>query len=196
MRKNSFRGVVDTVFGGEKPVEDKEEGPKGIKKGKMVQNGKRKAEESVERMAEVAEKPLSKRELKRRAKKARLEGAGEEVDGKDASIKISTDAKEHGDVGSIPRPTTTGTPTEVIKEYVLISNEGSCPSPRWTWLPGTFGSVTMTDGSTPRTEVDTAAVIVVVVSVTKTTTSTPLAAREPVERDATTLFATLADAMV
>ncbi|KAL8705328.1 MAG: hypothetical protein Q9201_001527, partial [Fulgogasparrea decipioides] len=101
MRKNSFRGVVDTVFGGEKPVEDKEEGPKGIKKGKMVQNGKRKAEESVERMAEVAEKPLSKRELKRRAKKARLEGAGEEVDGKDASIKISTDAKEHGD-GDVP----------------------------------------------------------------------------------------------
>ncbi|KAL8723291.1 MAG: hypothetical protein Q9181_007317 [Wetmoreana brouardii] len=128
MRTSSFRGVVDVVFGGEKPVEEKEEGPKGKKKGKMVQNGKRKAEEEgVEKVAEKeVEKLPSKRELKRRAKKARLEGAEEDGDGKDASVKKATNAKGNGNgngdvpmadaVGSIPLPTTTGTLTDVIKE--------------------------------------------------------------------------------
>lgn len=52
MRRRSYRGVVDVVFGGEKPVEEVE--PKGEKGGKrketekVVKELKRKADESVD----------------------------------------------------------------------------------------------------------------------------------------------------
>ncbi|KAL9025248.1 MAG: hypothetical protein Q9196_005893, partial [Gyalolechia fulgens] len=56
-------------------------------------NGKRKAED--DEMGEEGEKPLSKREMKRRAKKARMERAIEAGDEKNqdgwASVKAKTD---------------------------------------------------------------------------------------------------------
>ncbi|KAL8778634.1 MAG: hypothetical protein Q9194_001891 [Teloschistes cf. exilis] len=75
MRKKSFKGVVDVVFGGEKPVEKKgaETETKGKGQSKGTQNLKRKAED--EGVRNEAEKPLSKREMKRRAHKARMETA-------------------------------------------------------------------------------------------------------------------------
>ncbi|KAL9578919.1 MAG: hypothetical protein Q9212_005412, partial [Teloschistes hypoglaucus] len=75
MRKKSFRGVVDVVFGGEKPAEKNGGEAKTKEKGKKkgTQNLKRKAEE--EGVQNEAEKPLSKREMKRRAHKARMETA-------------------------------------------------------------------------------------------------------------------------
>ncbi|KAL8663943.1 MAG: hypothetical protein Q9202_003492 [Teloschistes flavicans] len=75
MRRSSFRGVVDVVFGGEKPAEKKggEAETKGKGKSKGTQTLKRKAED--EGVENEAEKPLSKREMKRRAHKARMEAA-------------------------------------------------------------------------------------------------------------------------
>ena len=96
IRKSSYRGVVDVVFGGEKPKE-KEFGGKGQGKGKGEQalNGKRKAQdEVVEKMEE--EKPLSKREMKRRAKKARLERATEPCDDADMPATVTAVAKDNG----------------------------------------------------------------------------------------------------
>jgi ribonuclease P/MRP protein subunit RPP1 len=77
MKRTSWRGVIDVVNGGEKPL------PKVIDKvsnKKTAQNVaiRESNAESLKRKASLdsapeAEKPLSKREMKRRAKKARLE---------------------------------------------------------------------------------------------------------------------------
>ncbi|KAJ5097618.1 hypothetical protein N7456_008339 [Penicillium angulare] len=84
LKRTSWRGIVDIVHGGEKvnvekPAPTKKGGPNAkvssdVDKG--ADNLKRKASIGSEAVNEEAEKPLSKRELKRRAKKARLE-AGE-----------------------------------------------------------------------------------------------------------------------
>ncbi|KAI9698481.1 MAG: hypothetical protein M1836_004062 [Candelina mexicana] len=73
MKRRSFRGVIDVVYGGERPE------PKGAKEdttaAKQVENEKRKAEaiSGGGEKADQLEAPISKREQKRRAKKARLE---------------------------------------------------------------------------------------------------------------------------
>jgi ribonuclease P/MRP protein subunit RPP1 len=82
-KRTSWRGIVDVVDGGEKPK------PKADKSGpgqKPKQKGKPESEsngDSLKRKASVeeTEKPLSKREMKRRAKKARL-GV---IDGEDSA---------------------------------------------------------------------------------------------------------------
>lgn len=78
LKRTSWRGAIDIVYGGEKPkVDESLSKKKGAAKKAAPQpegNGdslKRKAEPA----AEEAEKPLSKREQKRRAKKARVDGA-------------------------------------------------------------------------------------------------------------------------
>ena len=70
MKRRSFRGVVDVIYGGDKPAgivpkEDGEKTGKGKRKADSLENQVRKVEEKA--------KPLSKREQKRQAKKARLE---------------------------------------------------------------------------------------------------------------------------
>lgn len=69
MKRRSFRGVVDVIYGGEKPekVLQKEDGQNG--------KGKRKAESIDYRVGKDGEeaKTPSKREQKRQAKKARLD---------------------------------------------------------------------------------------------------------------------------
>lgn len=79
LKRTSWRGAIDVVYGGEKPkVEDAQPKKKGAPKKAIPQteanadNLKRKAEPTPEE----AEKSLSKREQKRRAKKVRLDGAG------------------------------------------------------------------------------------------------------------------------
>lgn len=79
LKRTSWRGAIDIVYGGEKPkIEETQPKKKGAAKKAAPQaeanadSLKRKAEPG----AEEAEKPLSKREQKRRAKKARLDGAG------------------------------------------------------------------------------------------------------------------------
>ena len=71
LKRDSFRGAVDIVFGGEQPT-DKGKGQnkkdQGASEGQM--NKKRKADEAEK----VDEKPLSKREMKRRKKQAQREG--------------------------------------------------------------------------------------------------------------------------
>ena len=73
MKRRSFRGVVDVVYGGEKPVEAAPKAEKQVgaskdkRKASAMENGYGKRQEVEE------EKSVSKRELKRRAKKARLE---------------------------------------------------------------------------------------------------------------------------
>ncbi|GIK07402.1 hypothetical protein Aspvir_003066 [Aspergillus viridinutans] len=89
LKRTSWRGVIDIVDGGQKSksqVVESGMGQKGMSKNKNVSqaqgtgdNLKRKASLGSEAAVEEIEKPLSKREMKRRAKKARLEagdGAG------------------------------------------------------------------------------------------------------------------------
>lgn len=84
LKRTSWRGIVDIVHGGEKDKRDKsapkQKGtessaapalPEGTTEGL-----KRKASLGSETVVEEAGKPLSKREMKRRAKKARLESRG------------------------------------------------------------------------------------------------------------------------
>ena len=73
MKRRSFRGVVDVVYGGEKPEREPEKPTKD-----KQQKGKRKAEvlkEAGTAKCDAAPKPISKREQKRQAKKARLDTA-------------------------------------------------------------------------------------------------------------------------
>lgn len=93
LKRTGYRGVVDVVYGGEKPVRVEKEVVIGSGKGKQKQEKaqkqaqaqsqqqgqKRKAEEEAGKDDEAAvnedgvEKPISKREAKRRATKARSE---------------------------------------------------------------------------------------------------------------------------
>lgn len=87
--REGWRGVVDVVWGGEKPSRKKQE-TEG--KGK----GKRKAGVMMEMEAgmgkeEVDGKPLSKREMKRRAKRAKMEEYGAEGEGKGATTVEEAD---------------------------------------------------------------------------------------------------------
>ena len=70
MKRRSFRGVIDVVYGGEKPEQEREKSAKG-----KQEKGKRKADvlEVDKSESYNAPKPISKREQKRRAKKARLD---------------------------------------------------------------------------------------------------------------------------
>ena len=104
MKRRSFRGVVDVIYGGEKPERESENPTK-----EKQEKGKRKAEVLKEgRFAEgdATPKPISKREQKRQAKKARLDtgtaldkGPKEALDGsiistKDAPLAGAPNGKE------------------------------------------------------------------------------------------------------
>lgn len=89
LKRTSYRGVIDVVYGGERPPvpaeTEVEEPRKG--KGKQPANGlKRKADTmeasggSTPIKGEIAEKPLSKRQMKRQAHQARLKAASERQD--------------------------------------------------------------------------------------------------------------------
>ena len=81
LKRSSWRGIIDIVDGGDvvkvdgakADVSAKSPPAKDDAKGDGL---KRKASVGSEPTGEEAEKPLSKREMKRRAKKARLEAAG------------------------------------------------------------------------------------------------------------------------
>ena len=86
LKRTSWRGTVDIVDGGEQqqqPVPEKKAEPKKKKAEAPAKSQgadlKRKA--STDAQDGTAEKPLSKREMKRRAKKARLETAGGDQNG-------------------------------------------------------------------------------------------------------------------
>ena len=87
MKRRSFRGVIDVVYGGEVPKRE----PAKTAKGKQ-EKGKRKADVLEEDKAgkdNAAPKPISKREQKRQAKKARLD-AGKDLEMKPAEVlKVS-----------------------------------------------------------------------------------------------------------
>lgn len=84
LKRSSWRGIVDIVHGGEKAnAESTASNQKSTEKSnttaqqdKGADNLKRKASIGSEAVTEEAEKPLSKREMKRRAKKVRLESRG------------------------------------------------------------------------------------------------------------------------
>lgn len=84
LKRTSWRGIVDVVHGGEKPTPVKpvqaqkstEKPTESTEKNQSAENLKRKASIGSEVVTEEAEKPLSKREIKRRAKKARLDSRG------------------------------------------------------------------------------------------------------------------------
>lgn len=68
LKRTSWRGVVDVIDGGESSNQDKE-------KDKSGNNGDNLKRKTPSDSAPEHEKPLSKREMKRRAKKARLEAS-------------------------------------------------------------------------------------------------------------------------
>ncbi|KAI5205641.1 ribonuclease P protein subunit p30 [Aureobasidium subglaciale] len=80
LKRTSFRGVVDVVYGGEKPVakdQSENQGQKDKTKVAILKENsakKRKSEEVEDTTTDSSEKPISKREQKRRAQKARTEG--------------------------------------------------------------------------------------------------------------------------
>lgn len=87
--REGWRGVVDVVWGGEKPTAKKEAEKDG--------RGKRKAGVMMEMEVgtgkeKVDEKPLSKREMKRRAKRAKMEEQGAEVKSTGATTREEADA--------------------------------------------------------------------------------------------------------
>ncbi|KAK5124104.1 hypothetical protein LTR85_001807 [Meristemomyces frigidus] len=94
LKRTSYRGVIDVVYGGEKPApvekndEQKPESSKSKNKQPAVVNGqKRKAEALGTDPTEVAEQLISKREAKRRAKQARLSaGDGEKGTATESAI--------------------------------------------------------------------------------------------------------------
>ncbi|KAL8932963.1 MAG: hypothetical protein Q9216_006588 [Gyalolechia sp. 2 TL-2023] len=186
MRKSSYRGVVDVVYGGQKG-EEKEGGEDGKGKGKMKQNGKRKAEDDEQR--EEVEKPLSKREMKRRAKKARMERAMEAGDEKDklagASVKAATDVNvamiDEKDDGAL----------------FLGPAHNHRESDRWHKLIlGGLGSVTIMEGNTPGGDVAFAAALAEIGLVDEDAIAVLSAETDPLDDDTATLFATLAEAIV
>jgi ribonuclease P/MRP protein subunit RPP1 len=78
LKRTSWRGIVDVVHGGERETEKAAAGAKKIDEAPSSKNGngvKRKASADAQLNTE-AEKPISKREMKRRAKRARFEAAG------------------------------------------------------------------------------------------------------------------------
>lgn len=100
MRKSSYRGVVDVVFAGEKPAEGgTSKRQQGAAKGKMGQNGKRKAED--EGLEKDVEKPLSKTQMRKRARQAKLEKAKGIDDAPDKAVRDSKVSTMSGDL-SIP----------------------------------------------------------------------------------------------
>lgn len=85
LKRTSWRGIVDIVHGGEKATTEKTAKQKGQNKAASSTQSdntpdtlKRKASLGSEAAVEP-EKPLSKREMKRRAKRARLEPQGEDA---------------------------------------------------------------------------------------------------------------------
>jgi ribonuclease P/MRP protein subunit RPP1 len=68
-KRTSYRGVVDVVYGGEKPVKVKEA------KKDLGRNKRKAAEMSVENDKDSVEQPLSKTQMKKRAFKAKEEAA-------------------------------------------------------------------------------------------------------------------------
>ena len=107
MRRSSFKGVIDVVYGGEKPQRSAEvvgKAEKGVGEGKG--KGKRKAEVLEGVTDEVVDeiKPISKREKNRRAKKARLGGGENEgVDAeKDANALMPSKPLDQEGITVVP----------------------------------------------------------------------------------------------
>ena len=73
MKRTGYRGVIDVIYGGEKPLVMDKTGKDGNKA--STSKNKRKAVVLDDGADESQEKPISKREQKRRAKKAREEAA-------------------------------------------------------------------------------------------------------------------------
>ena len=68
LKRTSYRGVVDVVYGGEKPVPKEMPSNDAKTAGKENLSKKRQAEKLVDGGVDIGDKPISKREQKRRAK--------------------------------------------------------------------------------------------------------------------------------
>lgn len=99
MKRRSFRGVIDVIYGGEKPekptVQDKNT------KGKL-HNGKRKAGVMEDKVVDenIKSKPISKREQKRQAKRAKMGNAS----AASGDLKANPDTSGLPDSGLPPYP--------------------------------------------------------------------------------------------
>ncbi|RMJ27292.1 ribonuclease P [Aspergillus sp. HF37] len=89
LKRTSWRGIVDVVHGGKKSTTDTGKDENGVsdRKDAKGDNLKRKASLGSEPAADDSEKPLSKREMKRRAKKSRLTAG---ADGPETASPVPT----------------------------------------------------------------------------------------------------------
>ena len=71
LKRSGYRGVVDVVYGGERPAVAPQERSKGQQSSKKRSNREMEVDSQAE--GEQAQKPISNREKKRRAKKVSLE---------------------------------------------------------------------------------------------------------------------------
>ena len=100
LKRRSFRGAIDVVYGGEIPKR-KPENPaaKGAK-----EKSARKADvlEESEAGEKAESKPISKREQKRRAKKARLDAGQDQENVPGGAVKVSTIPPDNAPVADHP----------------------------------------------------------------------------------------------
>lgn len=111
MRRRSFKGVIDVVYGGEKPQKGAEVvGKAGNAVAEGKGKGKRKAEVMEGLVGEIVDevKPISKREQKRRAKKARIGGDKNESGGAEKAANISKPNKPPDRITSTVIPNEAG----------------------------------------------------------------------------------------
>lgn len=75
LKRTSYRGVINVVYGGEKPSakENEVQAESGAENGAVANGNKRKADALGGELAGTPEKPLSKTQMKKRAKKEAME---------------------------------------------------------------------------------------------------------------------------
>lgn len=103
MRRRSFKGVIDVVYGGEKPEQITVKGNKDSN-GNMGK-GKRKADVLEQGIKEdtVEKRPVSKREKKRQVKKAKF-GSNDVQDGSVSGALSEIPAQQAPPIISTPKP--------------------------------------------------------------------------------------------
>lgn len=104
LKRTGYRGVIDVVYGGERPP--LAEKPTKDKNAADAGKGKRKAVILDEGVEEAPEKPISKTQLKKRAKKAREEAARLENGTKG---ELGLQAADTGTDAQAAKPDTDGT---------------------------------------------------------------------------------------
>lgn len=76
LKRTSYRGVIDVVYGGERPSAEELAKQREVAQAKSKQaNGQKRKADAADGSENGAEQPMSKRQMKKQAKEARRQGA-------------------------------------------------------------------------------------------------------------------------